>query len=756
MRDDLITVALSRFKLASEAETQQRRREIDDLKFQIPDLQWPSDVKTQRGGQVVGGVAVPPRPMLSIPKLDQPIQLVLNQEKAAHLGVQIHPQSEKANDETAETLQGLYRRIEVDSRADLARGWAFDRAVKAGRGVYRVNKEWAHDDTDDPASLSDQKLVIQRILHQSSVYLDPFAQEPDWSDGEWCFITADVPWDRYKREFKDSEMAAYGDDEFRGLGDELPGWVGGDDADSRTVRIAEYFRKEWTTETIDLGDGRTRKKRVAKVLWSKINGIEELEKEEWDGQYIPIIPVIGRELQPFDGERRWVGMIGPAKDGQRLFNYAASAAVEKEALETKAPWVGAEGFAEGHEVEWAQSNTRNFPYLEYKPTTIAGQQTLPPQRNVAGANISASLELLREADEFIKASTFSFDATLGKLSNKDRSGKAILAQQQQSDAGNSHYLDNLATISLTYEAKVILDLIPKIYDRPGRVERILGIDDEPQQVMLNAPFMPGPDGGMPQPAPPNAKPDQVKHYDLNGGSYAVTVSVGKSYQTKLQQGADEFGMLFQAEPQLFALLGDIYLKFRDFPGHTEAAERVKRMLPPQAQEPGQNGQASPEEMQQQLAQLQQQLQLASAIIEKDLAKYQGQAQIEQVKAQSQLQLKAAEADLTFQTMKLDHEFQVKLQGMKDATALQIKELDAQMKGLQITHDAQHEAQALAHEARQSDLDRTHDVGMTAAGAQQQAEQGDLDHQRALEAGEQGQAFELERMAAEPQPEEAEV
>ena len=47
-----------------------------------------------------------------------------------------------------------------------------------------------------------------------------------------------------------------------------------------------------------------------------------------DGRYIPIIPVIGRELIPFEQDRRYVGMIEPNKDAVRLLNYSASSAVE--------------------------------------------------------------------------------------------------------------------------------------------------------------------------------------------------------------------------------------------------------------------------------------------------------------------------------------------------------------------------------------------------------------------------------------------
>jgi hypothetical protein len=111
--------------------------------------------------------------------------------------------------------------------------------------------------------------------------------------------------------------------------------------------------------------------------------------------------------------------------------------------------------------------------------------------------------------------------------------------------------------------------------------------------VLNQPFvqqgkraMPIPPGRMAQHGPAGVDPKEVKHFDLTKGRYGVTISIGKAYKSRVEQGADELGQLFQAEPQLFSLLGDIYLKFRDFPGHTEAAERMKKMLPPPLQDEG--------------------------------------------------------------------------------------------------------------------------------------------------------------------------
>lgn len=605
---DILQEAKDRFNLVVSAESDQRKRELEDLEFDAGN-QWPDEVKAARGGQVVDGVPIPARPMLTINKLDQPIQLIINQQKNARLGIEVRPDSEDASDDTAEVLQGLIRHIEVQSRADLARSWAFERAVKCGRGFYRILKKFA----DESGQEFDQELVIERILNQGAVYLDPYAQQPDWSDGEWAIISTMIPADRYKKEFPESSLAASLDDEFASLGDSGDHWYGETEDGQQAVRVVEYFvvnriPKErvaylndrgqlvtaWADELPEEFDpASVQQRRMTEqrsVMWYKLNGQEILEEAEWDGQYIPIIPVIGRE-QNIDGKRKWVGIVHPSKDGQRLFNYAVSTAVETAALEPKAPFIGYEGQFEGHEQAWAQANIRNFPYLEVKPITLGGQVVPLPQRNTAGANLGPSLALVDQADAYIKSTTFVYDPSLGSSAGS-RSGRAVLALQQQADIGNSNYLENLASVSMTYEAKVLLDLIPKIYDRPGRVARILGTDDEVKQVVLNAPFsttdsgrpVPMLPGSPPSPPGPGGRPRNIKRFDLAQGKYVATVSIGKAYRTRVEQGADELAQVLQASPNLMPLIGDLYFKYRDFPGHLEIARRLKKMAPPEVRE----------------------------------------------------------------------------------------------------------------------------------------------------------------------------
>src|SRR5580765_5671719 len=394
----------------------QRKRENEDLEFQTAAGAWPEDVRTQRAAQDAKGKlpALPARPMLSVASVDERIALVAAEERKAHLGVTIHPLSEEAEEDTAHVLQGLYREIETDSHAQNVRSWAYQRALWAGWGVYRVSKQF------DPfgGHPFDQKIVLERILFQANVFLDPFARKPDWSDMRRAMVVDDLPWAVYKEKYPKSQVAKYGLTGLEEIAAEAPEWAnrGDKDDDTATVRIVEEWRIDVTEiRHVLLDDGTTAREdeipagRTAvegdgaryaseeqrRVCWRVINAREELEPEqEWDGQYIPLIPTIGRELQPVKGKRQWLGMVSNAKDAVRLTNYAASGAIEMAALEPRAPFELDPEQIEGYEDWWNQSNTRNFPWLPYH-RIVRGQPSEPPHRVQADVSrMGPSMQLL--------------------------------------------------------------------------------------------------------------------------------------------------------------------------------------------------------------------------------------------------------------------------------------------------------------------------------------------------------------------------
>lgn len=763
-REPRVQAAIDFQKLSSEAFWAQRQREDDDLEFQVPEKQWPQHVQVQRQGQTVQGVPLPPRPMLSIPSLNQPIQQVYNQWSRAHFGIHIAPKSQEANDDTAEIIQGLYRHIEVDSRAYIGRGWGLDRAIKAGFGAYRVDVVY-DEDTDDP---DDLKIVIRRILRQSSVYWDPFAVEPDFSDQRRSLIVSWISRDQFKRDFPNSKMAGMGNDELLELQSQMPNFatLGADgtsaseklkwyDGANDAVCIAEFFYTEWRKDPIG---GRRKTRNTPVIKWCKINAVEVLEENTWNGKYIPIIPVIGNELQPFDTERRWEGLIHPNKDAARLLNYEVTAAVEKDALSTKAPWIGAVGQFKTNQAAWLQANTRNFPYLEYDPVMAGGKQAPPPTRNLDSPDVSSAIALIQLAKDSLQTGTAIVDSSsLENLAKRKVAHQTLLGMQESNQISQSQYVQNMADLSMTYEAKVVLDLIPKIYDRAGRVASVLGEDNERKEVILNQEFIRHPKTGRPiaKPSDVNILPKgvQASTYDLQKGTYQVVVEVGKSYKTKAAEGSDALGQIMQSVPEMIQVVGDIWMGYQDFPGHKEAAERMKKMLPPQLQSKKDDEndpeaiKAQRDQAAQMVEQLGQQLQEAQKAIETDQAKQQADLQKAQMSAQVDVEKAKIDNQTKLQIAQMSAEVELHIAAAKLKFEQEKMVIEAQAKAA-LQDDQQR------HEHAESAVDRAHEHATLAKQtqvAEAQAEnaarrgfaQGEVDHAHAEAEGERGHERSME-------------
>jgi hypothetical protein len=670
--DDAHTTALARFKLCEEAYHEQRLRELDDLRFvDERGAQWPEDIQKARAGQD-GGSGLPPvpaRPCLEFNLLRGPIQQVINTARQAKLGLSFAPEGEGASRAVAQAYDDIARAIQADSRAHLARQWAFERAAKCGFGAYRILTEYANPQTFD------QKITYKRILNQAAVYLDPFAEEPDWSDGRFAFLTQDLPLAEFKRKYPEATLSSYSDRELTSVGNDIPGWVTADaGAAGASVRIAEYWAvTEETAVLVLLPDGSVlpvnkippdilaaveqdrgtplpRRTVVTsrRVDWCLMNGVEKLtEPQAWNGSYIPIIPVIGDEAN-LNGDRRWTGIVQFARDAQQSYNYMRSAQVETIGLGTRAQWLIADGQLEGYEKWWEQANTRNLPYLPYRLTTYNGGQAPPPQRNVAEPAIQAMTLAASAAKDDLHGTTNMPPVALGALDPHERSGVAIRALQGQAEVGSSGYLDNLASVSMLYEGKVLKDLIPRIYDRPGRVVPALGLDDKRRGLMVNIPFVE--QQGTPQPVAPGTPGAEL--IDLKAGDLSVTAVVGKSYATRREESSAAIGAILQAAPGLAPVLAPYWLDELDFPGAKKLAAIAKKTLPPQFQEDEQGSQPTVAQLQQQMAQaeqmiqlLTQELQAKTQIIEQDTIKADAQVQVTQLELASKERIEAVKAQV---------------------------------------------------------------------------------------------------------------
>lgn len=648
--DPLIVEARERWTRCDEAEQDQRKRMLLAKQFRAGD-QWPDAIKIQRqGGQAISGQAAqPPRPCLTIDRLSQPCRQVSNTIKSANFAIDVMPNGNGADTETADVLKGYLRYVQNRARGESPVEWAADGAIEAGLGWFRIRSEYVHESADGvpPEELGDQELRLERITNNLSVYCDPWSTKPTRSDARFMFVTEDLSRDEFKRRWPKADFASL--EALASTGDPVAkSWVGTD-----TVRIAEYWRVEFAEQQVTLPTGTKRTIRTPRVKMSLINAAQELETFDWAGTRIPLIPVMGEELN-VDGKAHLRGIIEEGMDAQRMVNYTYSGAVEVFALAPKAPFIVAEGQIDDYKTLWQTANTANYPYLPYKPTSLNGTPVPPPARNQAEPPIQAAALLLQVSEEAIRATTGIHEPSLGSQTDKARSGRAIQALQGQSDLGTSNYPDNVRR-ALIYAGELMVEIIPKI-TRPGQLLQILGVDDAPKQVIIGQPFIEGEKGQSPQPVTPEQaeaarlQKGMVKLYDVTKGRYAVTVAVGKSYTTKREEGAAALGELIPGlPPPMQAAIAPEFIEELSFPGAHKIAEVARRALPPELQAPPDGEEAIPPRAQQMLAQAQQAIQALtqqneqlSEMVKTDAVKVNGALQQKQIQESSESERTAAE------------------------------------------------------------------------------------------------------------------
>ena len=610
--------ARKRWKTADEAETDNRSEGYEDLRFRNLQ-QWPDRIKQLRS------TPGRERPCLTIDQIGEPFRQLVNKQRESRPAMHINPEDGQANQDTANVLQGLLRAIEYDSDAQIAYATAFEGAVGIGWGYARLRSEY---DGDGP----DQNLIVDMIENPFSVYLDPSTKKWDRSDAKYAFVIQDIPKDDYKALYPKSAAAKDASlTDFSGLGDEAKDWF-----PTGSIRVAEYYYVDDETVTLE---NPTRTIRRPTVKWCKFNAIEILDGNEQKtegrripGKTIPIRPCFGEVLN-VNGKRVYRGIVRAARDPQQQYNYQNSALVEELALSPKAKAVVAEGQDEGYEDMWDNANTEAYTRLIYKPTTIGDKVVPPPSaiQFVDPAKIQALVLAINQAKQDLRSTTGWYDATDPSRKNTDQSGKAIMARKQSQDQGSVNYLDNFNRF-MTSLGKLMLEWIPELYDRPGRIIRTLGMEDEVELYMVNMPYRE--DGEQMVPIDHDAAEliQDVKHFDLTKGKYGVRVSPGTSYTTRKQEAAEWQFRLLEARPELMGVFGDIAFKNLDGPGHEQIAQRIANTIPPAIKGDEEGKVEVPPEVQQQIAQMQ----MAMQAMQAELADAQRKNETQGIKAQFDL------------------------------------------------------------------------------------------------------------------------
>jgi hypothetical protein len=611
---DLHATARKHFQEAKDAWGENHDEMLDDLRF-LSGEQWPQDILSARESDG--------RPCITINKLPSFVDQYVGNQLQNRPQIKFLPVDDNADPDTAEVMTGIFRHVEQQSDADVAYDTGAESAASCGLGAWRVITEYADEDSFD------QEIRIERIINRFSVLPDPLAKKWDYSDGRYFFLTEEMSRESFETAHPDASRYDWEEN------------VASDDWHSPdTVRVAEYFYKETKKRKIheifyDDGMGgrvdvvedlppkeppyevlRSREFSSDELWWCKMNGAEILEgPTKMAGRLFPIVLLWGKELV-LEKKRIYRGIIRFAKDPTRLYNYSRSMQAETTALAPKAPVYLTPKQVAGHEGQWNTSMIKNWPYILFNPDPQnpgIPRRDLPPQVSTA---IHSEIMI---ADQEIHDTTGLQLASLGKVSN-EKSGKAIMARRVEGDIANYAYSNNLAR-AMKYTAKIVLELIPVIYDTP-RMIRILGEDGAEKIIKVNQQYM-----------DPMGKP---KMHNLSAGKYDVVASPGPSYTTRREESVASMLDFLKVYPQAAPATADLVVKALDWPGKDEFQKRLEKMVPPGIKEPTQ------EEMQ---AEQNQPPPPPDPVMEMRIAQEKAKLEIDQIKVQQeQMKLEGIKVD----------------------------------------------------------------------------------------------------------------
>jgi len=638
---DLHDKALKRFKEVEEYESIARKLQEEDLEFAYRDQWLPGD-KVKRDGER--------RPCITVRRSKQFLDHIKNENRQNKPQIKVSPIDDGAQEVYAKNRQGLIRHIQYDSKAAQAFQRSYDFAVDCGRGWFEIVTDYVHSGTFD------QKIMIESVADQFSIWMDPAHEKPDYSDCKWGFKNERMRRETFEERWPNAESGAW----TKGVNNP---WIEKD-----FVTVAKYYviedseRELWRVsisgveenvwvDEIDTDSKQYKnnviEKRMVKsdmLKYYYLSGTEVLEENETVFNAITLIPMIGEETvinNVFDVKGVTRDIIDPC----RQYNFYHSQETEIMSNAPKTPYVGAVGAFEGLEHQWDDNDSASA-YKEYNPVTHNGQLAPPPQRADI-VNFPAGLaQGKQEIVSDLQAITGYFNAQSGAMSN-EVSGTAIRQRINQGNTASFHFVDN-ANSALTSAGRIINDALPKVYKRKGRIITILGEDDEESTFRLAG----------------NEEESQGEAGEIGSfgeGQFSVVISVGPSYNTKREESVANMIEMANKVPMVGEGSADLIIKEQDWNLKDDMAARTKRMI-----EMKYKGLTAPivDEKNSEMAQIAEQL---------------NQSQQEMQQMGQQMEQMAAELDKVDQEkMRTDS-----MKAEKDLKEIQIKEQEVVLKSKEI-------------------------------------------------------------------------
>jgi hypothetical protein len=637
--------ARNRFKYCLESWADIREEHDIDLRFLAGDS-WDETEKRKRKRKHI--------PAIHLDELTQFLNQLVNDVRQNKHAVSVLPNGDGATDASARLRADWIRGVEYRSQGQTAYITAFEGAAGGSYGFWKIETFY---ESEKSFNLSAR---IVPITNANTIIFDPDCKKYDCSDAEDCWEIDFISHDAFRRRYPKAEIRTFSD-EVRNV---APDWI-----KPQQVQIASWWKvktEEVVLYLVDVDGGQPvvmredelpenfNRKKILKsrdyedrrVIQYIMNGVEVLETNDprngkgWPGQWIPIIPVWGKELFIDEGsgsKRMLFSLIRLARDPQRLLNYYASQELQEAKKSPLVPYMGPVGMFSNQPEQWDSINDEPRAWAEYSLPEGYPPGTEP--KRVPFVPNFQQYEIAKEAASrsIMKAMGISPLPEAAQRTN-EKSGIALKRIQGEREQGSFHFIDNFDR-SIVYCGRQLEDLYDRIIDTPRDIP--LSAEDGTHSM-----------GRVKDPNNPKNKQDK--------GEHEVTITTGPSFDSQREEAAN-FADTLAGVQGVFPIIGDLLVKLRNLgPIGDKIAERL---TPPQFA--GQDdsvpatAKAALAQMQQHVQQLQaviQQLQQekAAKMVEKD-AQYRIAALQENTKlvvAQATLQHENAETILQAELAKI--------------------------------------------------------------------------------------------------------
>lgn len=476
---------------------------------------------------------------LEIDKVKRGVDKIRRDYRANRIVPDFRPKGSKSDQETADTLDGIWRADANHFKAQQAIDNCFEEGVAGGMGAFRITTAWA--DPLDKGS-DEQRINPANIIADADqrVFFDPNSKLYDKSDAAFCFVLTADQRQSFEEEFPDC-ATSWPDGMMKPWFD----WYTPDviikceyyeveEKDARLLIFRHVLTLEeqrfWQAE-MEAGERaeleaqgytvtvQTRKRRrVRKWL---LSGAEVLRDYGYiAGDCIPVVPFYG-DRAFVDNMERFEGYVARRMDRQRIYNAMMSRLAEINALAPREkPIFAAEQMPPNLQELWANQEHERHPYALVNPLIdpSTGQiVSVGPVATIRAPDVpQVTAALLQQANADLQEDMEDPDEVAANVS-----AEAMDIAATRVDAKSQIFIDNFAQ-TMRRAGEVYLSQCRDVYWQPGRVIETMSQDGDDGEATLMEAYT------------DEAGRNGVRN-DFTNGSYKVVVDVTEATATRREK-----------------------------------------------------------------------------------------------------------------------------------------------------------------------------------------------------------------------------